>query len=81
MAGDFHWLEGMRRVIPRIQKMAKPVDTVAATIERALTATRPRARYPVGVDVKVQAALSGVTRARMMDAVNGRFIGTPPDGR
>ncbi|HVV90922.1 MAG TPA: SDR family NAD(P)-dependent oxidoreductase [Solirubrobacterales bacterium] len=70
-------LEGMRRVIPRIQKMAKPVDTVAATIERALTATRPRARYPVGIDVKVQAALSGVTPARMMDAVNGRLTGTP----
>jgi NAD(P)-dependent dehydrogenase (short-subunit alcohol dehydrogenase family) len=70
-------LEGMRRVIPRIQKLAKPVDTVAATIERALTATRPRARYPVGADVKVQAALSGVTPARMMDAVNGRLTGTP----
>lgn len=74
-------LEGMRRVIPRIQKMAKPVDTVAATIERALTATRPRARYPVGVDVKVQAALSAVTPARMMDAVNGRLTGTPSDRR
>jgi NAD(P)-dependent dehydrogenase (short-subunit alcohol dehydrogenase family) len=70
-------LEGMRKVIPRIQKMAKPVDTVAATIERALTATRPKARYPVGVDVRIQAALSGVTPARMMDAVNGKFTGTP----
>jgi hypothetical protein len=70
-------LEGMRRVIPRIQKMAKPVDTVAATIERALTAARPRARYPVGADVKVQAALGGVAPARMMDAVNGRLTGMP----
>jgi NAD(P)-dependent dehydrogenase (short-subunit alcohol dehydrogenase family) len=70
-------LDGMRRVIPRIQKMAKPVDTVAATIERALTAARPRARYPVGADVKVQAALGGVAPARMMDAVNGRLTGTP----
>jgi NAD(P)-dependent dehydrogenase (short-subunit alcohol dehydrogenase family) len=70
-------LEGMRRVIPRIQKMAKPVDTVAATIERALTAARPRARDPVGAHVKVQAALGGVAPARMMDAVNGRLTGTP----
>jgi len=73
-------LDGMRRAIPRIQKMAKPVDTVAATIERALTAARPRARYPVGADVKVQAALSAVTPARMMDALNGRLTGTPADG-
>jgi hypothetical protein len=70
-------LEGMRRTIPRIQKLAKPVDGVATTIERALTATRPRARYQVGVDVKVQAALSAVTPARVLDALNGRLTGTP----
>jgi NAD(P)-dependent dehydrogenase (short-subunit alcohol dehydrogenase family) len=70
-------LEGMRKVIPRIQKMAKPVDTVAATIEKALTASRPKARYPVGTDVRLQAALSGVTPTRMMDAVNGKLTGTP----
>ena len=70
-------LDGMRRTVPRIQKMAKPVDGVAAAIERALTATRPRARYQVGVDVKVQAALSAVTPARVMDALNGRLTGMP----
>jgi NAD(P)-dependent dehydrogenase (short-subunit alcohol dehydrogenase family) len=70
-------LDGMRRTIPRIQKLAKPVDGVAATIERALTAPRPRARYQVGADVKVQAALSAVTPARVLDALNGRLTGTP----
>jgi NAD(P)-dependent dehydrogenase (short-subunit alcohol dehydrogenase family) len=70
-------LEGMRRTIPRIQKMAKPVDGVAAAIERALTASRPRARYPVGVDVRVQAALSGVTPDRVKDAAFGRLTGMP----
>jgi NAD(P)-dependent dehydrogenase (short-subunit alcohol dehydrogenase family) len=69
-------LAGMRRAIPKIQKLAKPVDTVSATIERALTATRPKARYPVGVDVRVQAALSGVTPSRVMDAVNGKLTGS-----
>lgn len=70
-------LDGMRRTVPRIQKMAKPVEGVAATIERALTASRPRARYPVGIDVKVQAALSGVTPDRVKDAAFGRLTGTP----
>jgi NAD(P)-dependent dehydrogenase (short-subunit alcohol dehydrogenase family) len=74
-------LEGMRRTIPRIQKMAKPVDGVAATIERALTASRPRARYPVGADVKVQAALSGLTPDRVKDAAFGRLTGTPGSKR
>jgi NAD(P)-dependent dehydrogenase (short-subunit alcohol dehydrogenase family) len=71
-------LDGMRKTIPRMQKMAKPVEGVAATIERALTAPRPRARYLVGTDVKVQAALSAVTPARVKDGAFGRLTGTPP---
>jgi len=74
-------LDGMRKAVPRIQKMAKPVDTVAAAIERALTAERPRPRYPVGVDVRVQAALSGVTPDRVKDAAFGRLTGTPAKKR
>jgi NAD(P)-dependent dehydrogenase (short-subunit alcohol dehydrogenase family) len=70
-------LDGMRKTVPRMQKMAKPVDTVAAVIEKALTAARPRARYPVGTDVRVQAALSGVTPDRVKDAAFARLTGTP----
>ncbi len=70
-------LAGMRKTIPRIQRMAKPVEGVAATIEKALTAPRPRARYPVGADVKVQAALSAVTPTRLKDGAFGRLTGTP----
>jgi NAD(P)-dependent dehydrogenase (short-subunit alcohol dehydrogenase family) len=70
-------LDGMRKTVPRMQKMAKPVDTVAAAIEKALTADRPRARYPVGVDVRVQSALSGVTPDRVKDAAFGRLTGMP----
>jgi NAD(P)-dependent dehydrogenase (short-subunit alcohol dehydrogenase family) len=70
-------LDGMRRTVPRIQKMAKPVEGVAAAIEKALTVARPRARYPVGVDVRVQAALSGVTPDRVKDAAFGRLTGMP----
>jgi NAD(P)-dependent dehydrogenase (short-subunit alcohol dehydrogenase family) len=70
-------LDGMRKTVPRMQKMAKPVDTVAAAIEKALTAARPRARYPVGADVRVQAALSGVTPDRVKDAAFARLTGTP----
>jgi NAD(P)-dependent dehydrogenase (short-subunit alcohol dehydrogenase family) len=74
-------LEGMRKTIPRIQKMAKPVDGVAAAIEKALTAAKPKARYPVGIDVRVQAALSGVTPDRVKDAAFGRLTGTPAKKR
>ncbi len=74
-------LAGMRKAIPRIQKMAKPVETVAAAIERALTDARPRARYLVGADAKVQAALSAVTPTRVKDRAFGRLTGMPPAAR
>ncbi|HVO54866.1 MAG TPA: SDR family oxidoreductase [Solirubrobacterales bacterium] len=74
-------LAGMRKAIPRIQKMAKPVETVSAAIERALTDKRPRARYLVGADVKLQAALSAVTPTRLKDSAFGRLTGTPPAPR
>jgi NAD(P)-dependent dehydrogenase (short-subunit alcohol dehydrogenase family) len=70
-------LDGLRKTIPRIQKMAKPVDGVAAAIERALTATRPRPRYLVGADVKAQAALTAVTPTRVKDGLFGLVTGTP----
>jgi NAD(P)-dependent dehydrogenase (short-subunit alcohol dehydrogenase family) len=68
---------GMRRVIKVSQKMAVPPENVAATIERALTATRPRARYVVGAGPRVQAALSKVTPTPVMDAFLRLATGTP----
>jgi NAD(P)-dependent dehydrogenase (short-subunit alcohol dehydrogenase family) len=70
-------LEGMRRMIPRAQRMAKPADTVAAAIERALTVPRPKARYVVGLDVKAQTALMAVMPQRLKDAAFGFATGTP----
>jgi NAD(P)-dependent dehydrogenase (short-subunit alcohol dehydrogenase family) len=47
-------IAGFRKTIPRSQRAAAPVDAVAAVIETALTDRRPRARYVVGVGVRVQ---------------------------
>src|SRR3954451_17394998 len=54
-------IEGWLLSIPRSQKMASSVDGVAGTIERALTAKRPRARYVVGLGPRVQGAMASVT--------------------
>jgi NAD(P)-dependent dehydrogenase (short-subunit alcohol dehydrogenase family) len=70
-------LAGMRKTIPRMQRLAKPVEGVAATVERALTASRPRARYVVGADVRVQAALSAITPARAKDGASRMLTGIP----
>jgi NAD(P)-dependent dehydrogenase (short-subunit alcohol dehydrogenase family) len=70
-------IEGSRKMIPRAQKMASPVDGVAATIERALTARRPRARYVVGAGPRVQGVLAQLTPTRALDAALGAATGVP----
>jgi NAD(P)-dependent dehydrogenase (short-subunit alcohol dehydrogenase family) len=68
-------LAGMRKMIPRIQKQAAPVDNVAAAIEQALTADKPKARYVVGVDAKAQVAMSAALPTRVLDAVLAKATG------
>jgi hypothetical protein len=60
-----------------MQRMAKPAETVAATIERALTESRPKARYVVGLDAKAQAALTALMPQRLKDAALAKATGTP----
>jgi NAD(P)-dependent dehydrogenase (short-subunit alcohol dehydrogenase family) len=69
-------LAGMRKTITRIQKQASPVDKVTAAIERALTSDRPRARYLVGPDARVQVAL-GALPTRAADAAVAKATGMP----
>ena len=70
-------IEGARRMIPRSQKLATPVDGVVAAIERALTARRPRARYVVGASPRVQSFLAQVTPTRVLDAALRAATGVP----
>jgi NAD(P)-dependent dehydrogenase (short-subunit alcohol dehydrogenase family) len=70
-------LEGIRKTTRMIQKRTVPVEDVVETVERALGATRPRARYPVGAMSKVQLAMNAVTPTRVMDAVLARATGVP----
>jgi NAD(P)-dependent dehydrogenase (short-subunit alcohol dehydrogenase family) len=70
-------IEGARKMIPRSQKLASPVEGAAATIERALTARRPRARYVVGTGPRVQGVLAHVTPTPTLDAVLRLATGVP----
>lgn len=54
---------------------AIPADAVAASVEHALTARRPRTRYRVGTDAKLQLALARLLPDRLRDAVVLRFVG------
>jgi hypothetical protein len=58
-----------------MMKTAAPADRVAATIERALTAHRPRARYYCGWEQRTAAWLERWTTERVRDAIIGRMMG------
>jgi NAD(P)-dependent dehydrogenase (short-subunit alcohol dehydrogenase family) len=71
-------IEGAKTtMIPRSQKMTSPVEGVAETIERALTASRPRARYVVGAGPRIQGALAGMTPTPVLDTVLNAATGVP----
>jgi NAD(P)-dependent dehydrogenase (short-subunit alcohol dehydrogenase family) len=70
-------IAGFRKSIPRSQRMAAPVEGVAAIIEKVLSARRPRARYVVGTSARAQALLAGLTPTPMLDAVLRAGTGVP----
>jgi NAD(P)-dependent dehydrogenase (short-subunit alcohol dehydrogenase family) len=70
-------IDGFRKSIPRSQRMAKPAETVASTIERALTARRPRARYVVGTPARIQAVLARHTPTPVLDVMLRAGTGVP----
>jgi NAD(P)-dependent dehydrogenase (short-subunit alcohol dehydrogenase family) len=68
-------VEGIRRVSRKLGERGIPPERVAARIEHALSARRPRTRYLVGIDAKLQARLKVITPARVWDRLVGRMIG------
>jgi NAD(P)-dependent dehydrogenase (short-subunit alcohol dehydrogenase family) len=70
-------IEGFRRTIPRSMKAAAPVDGVAATIERALSDRRPKARYVVGRAAQVQVLLGRLTPTPVLDRMLSLGTGVP----
>lgn len=71
-------MDGFRsKVIPMSLRAMKPADDVAAVIERALTASRPKARYIVGAANKLQARIVTLMPTSVRDAVISGAAGIP----
>jgi NAD(P)-dependent dehydrogenase (short-subunit alcohol dehydrogenase family) len=65
----------MRTSIRRTQKQTSSPDKVAAAVHDALTAQRPRERYLVGADARVQLALRTALPTRAFDSAISRLTG------
>jgi NAD(P)-dependent dehydrogenase (short-subunit alcohol dehydrogenase family) len=68
-------IAGTRKLAARIQKQTSPAAKVADAVEHALTAARPRARYLVGTDARVQTASRALLPAAVFDAILARVSG------
>jgi hypothetical protein len=63
-----------------MERRAVSPEVVARVVERALTAARPRPRYPVGIDAKLQALMTRFMPDRLRDAVFLRIMKYPRSG-
>jgi hypothetical protein len=70
-------MAGARRTLGLMRKTASPTEGVAAAVESALIAKRPRARYVVGVPAKIQVISSGLTPRPLLDVVLAKAMGVP----
>lgn len=64
-----------RRVFDILERHGMPPEKVAKAIEHALTARRPRSRYVVGRDARMQALVARFVPDRVRDAVTRRVLG------
>jgi len=64
----------MQRTAAKIAEQAIPPEKVAAAIAHALTARRPKTRYLVGLDARIQAGLASLLPDRAFDALIARFM-------
>jgi NAD(P)-dependent dehydrogenase (short-subunit alcohol dehydrogenase family) len=64
-----------RKVVKQLAERGIPPDKVAVAIERALTSSRPRSRYLVGLDVKLQTRAKAVIPTPVFDWIVARTMG------
>jgi NAD(P)-dependent dehydrogenase (short-subunit alcohol dehydrogenase family) len=64
-----------RKVAQQAEKRGDPPETVADVVEHALTARRPKTRYLVGTEARVQVFLKSVLPDRGFDWIERRLLG------
>jgi NAD(P)-dependent dehydrogenase (short-subunit alcohol dehydrogenase family) len=67
-------IDGYRRAVKELAERGIPPEKVAAKIEHALDARRPRTRYLVGLDAQIQARLKPLIPTRLFDRVVARMM-------
>jgi NAD(P)-dependent dehydrogenase (short-subunit alcohol dehydrogenase family) len=67
----------LRKQIAQMGESGIPPDEVAKAVAHALTASRPKTRYIVGRDARMQAIIARIVPDRVRDGLVARFLGLP----
>lgn len=67
-------IENYRRVVRQTAERGIPPEKVARVVEHALTSPRPRSRYLVGLDAKLQARLRPLIPTPLFDRIVARAM-------
>ena len=70
-------IEAMKQVVVQTVKRAVPAETVARAVLHALTASRPKTRYVVGWDARIQAMMASWLPDRLLDRLLTGFLKFP----
>ena len=68
-------IESYRKVIKETAERGIPAEKVARVVEHALGARRPRSRYLVGIDARVQARVRPLIPTPVFDRIVARMMG------
>jgi NAD(P)-dependent dehydrogenase (short-subunit alcohol dehydrogenase family) len=68
-------VERVGEVLAEIPRRGIPADRVADAVEHAMTSTRPRTRYPVGIDAKIAVVLRRLLSDRAFYWLMGKLTG------
>jgi NAD(P)-dependent dehydrogenase (short-subunit alcohol dehydrogenase family) len=70
-------IDAMRKAAREIGDAGIPADEVAKVVEHALSAKKPKTRYVVGRDARIQAIAKKVVPDRQMDRIVSSRLGLP----
>ena len=70
-------MKAMREAAAATGRRGIPADVVAAVVEEALTAERPRPRYLVGRDARIRALMARILPDRVRDRLVARVLKLP----
>ena len=75
-------ISAIREAARQAERRGIPPDAVAKAVAHALTSKRPKTRYLVGFDARLQAALAKIVPDRLLDRLIAgqlKLPKTPPD--